>query len=337
MGISTGTCAAAAARAAAMLLLGSDPGQAVKVRLPDGEEILVPLADKQCRNSEAVVMVCKDAGDDPDVTHGLLVGARAVFADKGLKICAGPGVGTVTRPGLAVQPGEPAINPVPRRMIAVNVAEVTDLALKIEIFVPEGEKAAAKTFNERLGIVGGISILGTSGRVRPFSVDALKKTIALNISTVCQSGLKNPVLVPGGIGFRAALALGYAEEEVVEVANEWGFALDECVLKNLSAVTVLGHPGKLLKFLNGDFQTHSRNSSSAVPVLQAEARLCLKKDLGRFNTVEHGIALLDPDQKQRLGNHLAGRVKQAVLKRAALSTCRVLLINLKGEVFGSCR
>lgn len=335
-GISTGTCAAAAARAAAMLLLGRDPGPAVQVELPDSQEILVSIAEKHCRMGEAVAMVRKDAGDDPDVTHGLLVGARVGFSENGVRLSAGRGVGRATRPGLAVRPGEPAINPVPRKMILANVARVTSQGLDIEIIVPEGEKIAARTFNQRLGIEGGISILGTSGRVRPFSVDALKKTIALNIDSVLASGCSRLVLVPGGLGLRAAVRAGYSGLEVVEAANHWGFALNQCLLKKVPDVVLLGHPGKLLKFVRGFFNTHSSSSGSAVPVFQEGFRSCLSRDPGPLNTVEEGISRLSPSERSKLGHYLACRVKKAVADRAGLTPCRVILVDLKGEIFGSC-
>ena len=333
-GLSTGTCAAAAARAAAMLIVGQSPGHEVKVALPSTEKVMVPVARCAFRLGAGTVLIRKDAGDDPDVTHGLLIGARVRFSESGFMVTGGKGVGRVTRPGLAVKPGNPAINPVPMRMIISNVQEVTKQPLHIEIFVPRGEKIAADTFNERLGIVGGISILGTSGRVRPFSVDALKETISLNINSVLASGLHRLVLVPGGIGFRAAVSLGYEEHDIVEVANEWEFAFGECVRKKVPEVLILGHPGKLLKFLQGDFQTHSSKSGSSVPILSCAAKKYLNIDIGRINTVEDGLARLEANERLKLGDFLASEIKKVVLKTTGLKPGKVMLINLKGDVFG---
>ncbi|MFP4084270.1 MAG: cobalt-precorrin-5B (C(1))-methyltransferase CbiD [Desulfonatronovibrio sp.] len=334
-GISTGTCAAAAARAAAMLLLGSDPGDEVEVKLPAGKTVKVRIAEKQVEKGLAQAMVCKDGGDDPDETHGLLIGARIKYADQGITITGGKGVGQVTRPGLAVAPGNPAINPVPLEMIRASVAAVTDRAVDVEIFVPDGESIAARTFNQRLGIVGGISILGTSGIVRPFSVEAIKETIFLNLKIVLESGSSRPVLVPGRIGFKAALGLGFCEKDIVEVSNEWGFALKKCCDLQVMDLVIVGHPGKLLKFLSGYFQTHSKKSASAVPVFEKAARKCLNWDIPGLNTVEQGIQAMNAHEKSVLGPFLAEKVKIAVKPRVFPGcSIHVALTDLKGEVIG---
>lgn len=334
-GISTGTCAAAAARAGTMLLLGTDPGDEVEVMLPAGKTVSVRIAEKHAEKGLARVMVRKDGGDDPDQTHGLLIGARVKHAHKGIVITGGKGVGRVTRPGLAVSPGNPAINPVPLKMIRTSVAGVTDKAVAVEIFVPEGESIAARTFNQRLGIVGGISILGTSGIVRPFSVEAIKETIFLNLKMVRESGISRPVMVPGRIGLKAALGLGYYEKEIVEVSNEWEFALKKSSGLQFPGLAIVGHPGKLLKFLNGYFQTHSKKSESAVPVFEKAARKCLNWDLRGFNTVEQGIQAMNTREKAILGPWLAEKVKNAVQLRV-FPGCeiQVMLTDLKGEVIG---
>lgn len=334
-GISTGTCAAAAARAAAMLITGNDPGSGVEIELPSKEIIMVPVFGSGLEEGLAWAMVRKDAGDDPDETHGLLIGARVGFSEQGITITGGRGVGRITRPGLAISPGNPAINPVPLEMIRSGVSGLTDRGLLVEIFVPGGEKIAARTFNQRLGIRGGISILGTSGIVRPFSVEAIKETISLNINMVLQTGRLSLVLVPGRIGFRAALKQGFARDEIVEVSNEWEYALDRCLDLNARGLVLAGHPGKLLKFVAGDFQTHSKNSVSAVAVFERLAGDCLERDIHGLNTVEQGIQGLDDKEKPRLGEYLARKVRDAVLKKTDhLMDIKVILTDLKGEVFG---
>ncbi len=334
-GISTGTCAAAAARAGTMLLLGMDPGDKVDVMLPSGQTVNVCIAGKHAEKGMAQAMVRKDGGDDPDATHGLLIGARVKYARQGVLITGGKGVGRVTRSGLAVSPGNPAINPVPLEMIRKSVTRVTDKAVAVEIFVPEGESIAARTFNSRLGIVGGISILGTSGIVRPFSVEAVKETIFLNLKMVLESGGSRPVLVPGRIGRRAALKQGFNDNDIVEVSNEWGFVLKKCSDLQFTGVAIVGHPGKLLKFLNGYFQTHSKNSGSAVPVFEKAARKYLNWDFRPFNTVEQGIQTMSTQEKSVLGPCLAEKVKTAVQPRVFPGcTVQVMLIDLKGEIIG---
>ncbi|WP_035243832.1 cobalt-precorrin-5B (C(1))-methyltransferase CbiD [Desulfonatronovibrio hydrogenovorans] len=334
-GISTGTCAAAAAKAAAILLMGAELGTQVEVRLPSGKGVAVRVVQAGLENGQATALVRKDAGDDPDETHGLLIGARVEPAQGGISITGGKGVGRVTKPGLAIAPGNPAINPVPLKMIKTNLALITDLGLAVEIFVPDGEKIAAKTFNERLGIIGGISILGTSGIVRPFSLEAIKETISLHINMVLESGYTRPVLVPGRIGCRTALDSGFSREEIVEVSNEWKFAFEKCHEAGIMGLVIVGHPGKLLKFINKDFQTHSKKSGSAVPVLVKAIQECLGFDPPELNTVEHGICLLSVEQRNELGRHLAEKVRQSVLPRLAPDCqVQVILNDLQGEVIG---
>ncbi len=334
-GISTGTCAAAAAKAAVMLLTGRLVGKQVDVKLPGGWIVNVPVVHADMTEEQAITLVRKDAGDDPDETHGLLIGARVCFEKSGLKIVGGSGVGQVTRPGLAVNPGEPAINPVPLRMIRSSVAEITDKGLLIEIFVPNGEKVAYRTMNQRLGIVGGISILGTSGIVRPFSVEAIQETIALNLNMVAHSDSIRVVLVPGRIGFRAALGMGFHESAIVEVSNEWDFALNKCMEHAFEELNIIGHPGKLLKFLKGQYQTHSR-SGSAVPVFIQGARDCLGVNMQELNTVEQGLIDLKQKQRFKLGNYFAHKLEKCIMTRTeSRFRIKVYLINLQGEVFGS--
>ncbi len=334
-GISTGTCAAAASRAAVMLLAGKGGQREVEIQLPSREYIRVDIAGSGLDKGKAWAMVRKDAGDDPDETHGMLIGARVSFSGKGVVITGGKGVGRVTRPGLAIEPGNPAINPVPLKMIRCSVSGLYAGGLAIEIFAPDGERLARKTFNERLGIMGGISILGTSGIVRPFSVQAIKETIRVNIRMVVASGYSRPVMVPGRIGLRAAIRLGYEKERIVEVSNEWEFALAQCAGSGAQGMVVAGHPGKLLKFVRGEFETHSSKSGPATAVFQDLASGCLNREIKGLNTVEHGIQGLDHLEKKKVGEYLALRVKNAVLNKIHGSLqVRVFLVDLQGDVLG---
>ena len=245
-GITTGTCAAAAAKAAAMVLAGRPAPLAVEIRLPGdvpvresprrsrgdsgGVTLRVPiLFARQTAAGAATAAVRKDAGQDADVTHGMEVRVTVAWdAGDGVTLAAGEGVGTVTKPGLQVPPGEPAINPVPRQMIAAAVREVTAAGLRVEIAIPGGRLAAQKTFNPRLGIQGGLSVLGTTGIVRPYCTKALHDALrcALRVAAAC--GVTAPVLVPGNIGAKAARQhFTLAEEQVIEAGNAWGFLLDE--------------------------------------------------------------------------------------------------------------
>ena len=178
-GYTTGTCAAAAAKAAAKVLLGGPAPQAVEVPLPDGTRAVLPALYARRRGGEAEAAVRKDAGGDADATHGSVVTASLTWAQGGdVTFVAGDGVGTVTKPGLSVPPGEPAVNPVPRAMIRAAIREVTELPVRVVLSIPGGKELAQKTFNPRLGVAGGLSILGTTGRVRPYCRTALRDALS---------------------------------------------------------------------------------------------------------------------------------------------------------------
>ncbi len=279
-GFTTGTCAAAAARAAVLLLAGKDITGEVEITLPDGEKVTMPLAYAQKENGRAEAAVRKDAGDDPDITDRVLVIASVAWLESGeVLLEAGEGVGTVTKPGLQTAPGEPAINPVPRRMIRDAVRAVTNRGVRVTLSIPGGRELAAKTFNPRLGITGGLSILGTSGRVRPFSCPALRASLKCLLDVAVAAGIRNPVFVPGHIGRRAAEKhFRIRDSQIIEVSNEWGFMLDCAAGQDLEALMVLGHPGKLAKLAMGEEDTHSSRSKSALPFVSELAIDILKRN-----------------------------------------------------------
>ena len=318
-GITTGTCAAAAAKAAARVLVGGAPPDAVEVRLPDGRSARVPIlnARRTADGTAATAAVRKDAGDDPDVTHGLEVWATVVRRQgRDVQLVAGEGVGTVTKPGLQVPPGQPAINPVPRQMIAAAVREVTDEGLCVVIAIPGGRAVAPQTFNPRLGIEGGLSILGTTGIVRPYCAKALHDALrcALDVAVAC--GTRAIVFVPGNIGAKAARScFSLKEEQVIEAGNAWGFLLDQLAGRDFDALMILGHPGKLAKLAAGQWDTHSSRSAPATEVLR---RLCpevLGHAAPESPTVEGMFTALPAAERKTLADALAGRVRQAVASR----------------------
>jgi cobalt-precorrin-5B (C1)-methyltransferase len=219
-GWTTGACATAAAKAAYAALLTGEFPDPVTVTLPRGERVSFALAQTRRDADAASAGVIKDAGDDPDVTHGALIVAtvRVGAPGSGITFRAGIGVGTVTRPGLAVPPGEPAINPVPRRMIRDAIAEVAALAphagdVEVEIAIPGGEELAAKTLNGRLGIVGGLSILGTTGIVVPYSCAAWIASIQRGIDVARAAGLLH-IAGATGASSEAAVAKLYGLPEI---------------------------------------------------------------------------------------------------------------------------
>ena len=337
-GYTTGSCAAAAAKAAVLLLAEGRVAEHVEIPLPGGARIVLPLVYSRLTASGAEAAVRKDAGDDPDVTNGALILASVAWnGGEEVEFSAGEGVGTVTKPGLAIPPGEPAINPVPRRMIREAIREVTPRGVRVTVAIPGGAELARKTFNPRIGVLGGLSILGTTGIVRPFSCSAIRETLRCTLSVAVAAGIRAPVFVPGHIGERAARALfRVAEEQVVEVGNEWGFALDEALRRPFTDLLVLGHPGKLAKLTAGDWDTHSARSGSALPIVARMHSETLGRPAPPATTVEGLFATLEAKEKKILGDALATAVKTAVGARTeGRLTPAVVLIDLGGRIIGS--
>ncbi|MHB9096206.1 MAG: cobalt-precorrin-5B (C(1))-methyltransferase CbiD [Syntrophales bacterium] len=336
-GYTTGSCAAAAAKAAALLLAEGRTVAEVTISIPGGQEITLPLIYVRRAGGGAEAAVRKDAGDDPDATDGALVQTALAWSDgAGVEFAAGVGVGTVTKPGLALPPGEAAINPVPRRMIAQAIREVTPRGVRVTISIPGGGQIARKTFNPRLGIVGGLSILGTTGIVRPFSCSALRESLRCALGVAEAAGVRAPVFVPGHIGERAARThLNVADEQVVEVGNEWGYILDEALRRPFTEMLILGHPGKLAKLIAGDWDTHSGRSKSALPAVARMHEESLHRPAPPAATVEGIFAALEAADKITLGNALAAAIRTAVHERmAGRLRPAVILIDLGGRIIG---
>ena len=275
-GYTTGTCAAAAAKAAAMLLLTGKAPAAVKIHTPKGIDLTLPVEEAVRGNSAARCAVRKFSGDDPDVTDGALVVATvSISAAPGVHIDGGVGVGRATKPGLKVAVGEAAINPGPRAMIEAAVREALEETedvpgLDVVISVPEGLALASKTFNPRLGIQGGISILGTSGIVEPMSEEALIDSIRLEIRQRKALGETRLILAPGNYGLDFLRdELGVIEDRVVKVSNYIGRALDAAAEAGFAEVLLAGHIGKLVKLSGGLMNTHSREGDGRAELMAA--------------------------------------------------------------------
>ena len=266
-GWTTGTCASAAAKAAATWLVGGAPPDIVEVGLPGGRRVTFPVVDVDPAVPNRCAVV-KDAGDDPDVTHGAHVTAEVAWAAPGgggrgrCELQGGPGVGTITLPGLGLPVGAPAINPVPARMIRRAVAEVTPRPVVVTVSVPGGEAMAAKTSNARLGIVGGISILGTTGVVRPFSTAAWRASVVQQVDVAAAQSQRHLVLSTGGRTDAAAQRLLPHLPPVcfVEVGDFTGIALRRAAAHGVERVTFVGMGGKITKLAAGVLMTHYRRS-----------------------------------------------------------------------------
>ncbi len=333
-GITTGTCATAAAFAAAQILSGHDCPEAINVELPNGDSLTVPVLFARLEGDTAIAAVRKDAGDDPDVTDGMDIVAMVTFVDNGdVTFKAGPGVGVVTKPGLQIPPGQPAINPVPRKMIASAIRQLTDRPVSVEISIPGGQAAAAKTFNPRLGIEGGLSVLGTTGIVRPYCRRAMHDAIACALDVAQACGVTALVLVPGNIGTAGCKKhFQVAEQQLIEVGNEWGFVIDAFSERSFSSLLVAGHPGKLAKLISGHWNTHS---SASPPACDAIARLARRKlgiEMPESPTVEGLFSQLETEDSKALGNLLAEEISNAISQRIGRTAqVAVFLVNMAGD------
>jgi cobalt-precorrin-5B (C1)-methyltransferase len=261
-GWTTGACATAAAKAAFTALCHGAFPDPVTITLPGGATAAFALAEARLVEGGARAAIVKDAGDDPDVTHGALVQATVLVrpAGHGIRFLAGPGVGMVTRPGLPIPPGEPAINPVPRRMIAAALAEVAeDVDVDVELSIPDGERIARQTLNPRLGIVGGLSILGTTGVVIPFSCAAWIDSIHRGIDVARAMGLGHVAGATGRTSEAAVQTLyGLPEVALIEMGDFVGGMLKYLRRHPVAKVTVAGGLAKMTKLGQGLLDLHSR-------------------------------------------------------------------------------
>ncbi|MHB8669111.1 MAG: cobalt-precorrin-5B (C(1))-methyltransferase [Acidimicrobiales bacterium] len=264
-GYTTGACTAAAAKAAVIWLASAEPPNEVEIGLPGGQRVRFAVVDVDPDHPYRCAVV-KDAGDDPDVTHGAHLTVQAGWDESArtghVEIGGGPGVGTVTLPGLGLDVGTPAINPVPARMIRAAVGEVTRRPVTLTVSVPGGEAMAARTSNSRLGIVGGISILGTTGIVRPFSTAAWRASVVQQVDVATAAGHSHLVLSTGSRTDAAAQRLLPLLPTVcfIEVGDFTGIALRRAATRGARLVTFVGMAGKITKLASGVLMTHYRRS-----------------------------------------------------------------------------
>ena len=268
-GWSTGACATAATAAAYKLILTGSVDDPVQITLPKGEKPEFPLADTKFGENWAEVGIIKDAGDDPDVTHGALIKSCVSIGipGSGVVFKSGEGVGTVTRPGLAIPVGEPAINPIPREMMCNVVSELADRHggskdVIIKISIPDGEKIAEGTMNSRLGILGGLSVLGTTGIVRPFSCASWIASIHRGIDVALASGIGHVAGSTGSTSERAVKSkYGLSDHALLDMGDFAGGLLKYLRRNPIPRLTIAGGPGKITKLAQGHLDLHSSRSS----------------------------------------------------------------------------
>ncbi|MDO4806283.1 MAG: cobalt-precorrin-5B (C(1))-methyltransferase CbiD [Coriobacteriales bacterium] len=333
-GCTTGTCAAAATRAAADLLLGGTCLPAVVVQTPAGIDVLVDIEEAQEGAGWACCAVQKDAGDDPDVTDGVMVYARVSCADEqGVAIDGGVGVGRVTKAGLDQPVGAAAINSVPRRMIC-GAARASarqhsyDGGLAVEISIPAGVELAERTFNPRLGIEGGISVLGTSGIVRPMSEDALVASIAAELSVLRATGADHVLVVPGNYGRDYAQdVLGLDVRQAVTCSNYLGATIDEAARLGFLSMLVVGHLGKMVKVAGGIMNTHSRVADCRAEVFAAHAAMAgasqdVVQAIMEASTTDAMVAIVhEAGVLDQTMQSLMARLRRVLAQRAGGALC----------------
>ena len=344
-GWTTGACAAAAARAAYQALLTGEFPDPVTIRLPRGETPSFPLAQQVLENGAASAAVIKDAGDDPDVTHGALIVARVSpgAVGSGVTFHGGSGVGTVTKPGLPVPPGEPAINPAPRVLIREMLTEVAtehdrvpDVAVVIS--VPDGKRMAAHTWNPRLGIVGGLSILGTTGVVIPYSCSAWIHSIHQGIDVARATGIEH---IAGATGKTSEAAVrrhhGLEEAAVVDMGDFVGGMLKYLNNHPVPRLTIAGGFAKLTKLAQGHMDLHSDRSQ-----VDFDALAALADGLGALEPVVRSVRMANTASEAlelvaglRLGDAIAAAARETILGRLSASVeLDVLVVNRQGRTVG---
>ena len=344
-GYTTGSCAALAAAGAATLLLRGSVPPVMTLLTPGGIAVTADILDPRLTPDSASCAVQKDSGDDPDVTNGMLVVATVRrIAGHDIVVDGGPGVGRVTRKGLDQPVGAAAINRVPRRMIAEEVRRMLEqenaaVGLHVTISIPGGEAVAQKTFNPRLGIEGGLSILGTTGIVEPMSEQALVDSIRIELSRLQAEGYHSVVLTPGNYGTDfIRRTFGALSPLTIKCSNYLGETLDNAAELGFQQLLLVGHIGKLVKLAAGIMNTHSRMADGRMEIITAHAALCgatrpLAAELMQCVTTDEALAALEREAllhpvmesiAERALFHLRRRVGAAV--RAEL----VLFSNEQG-------
>ncbi len=345
-GNTTGACASAAAKAALIALL-NHPVDRVGIPSPIGVrfEIFVKEA-KRLDNKTGMAKVVKDAGDDIDATDKLEISATVKLTDDDkVTIKSGKGIGIVTKPGLAVPIGQAAINPMPQRMIEESIREVLPAGKGAEVTldIPEGEKVAKKTLNSKLGVIGGLSVLGTTGIVKPLSMEACRRSLVPQIDVALSAGYERIFFVPGNIGERITKKLfNPPDDAIVQTGDFVGYLLDKAMEKGVKEILFLGHPGKLAKVAAGIFNTHhkvadARNEVVAAYAAAVGADASVVNRILQANTTEEAIVLLKQSNLSmqvfdRIAERISQRMSERVQQKIKIS---IILVSLDGEILGS--
>ena len=357
-GYTTGACAAAGALAALKFLRGEDC-PALEIEALDGKMLHIPVKDVQPAEGGATAEIVKFSGDDPDITNGASVFTtlQKGAAGQGLVFRAGKGVGHVTKPGLQIPVGEPSINPGPRKLIASVLARelgieaspsqdaewqalMAKLDFIVTISIPAGVELAKQTLNPVLGVEGGISVIGTTGVLRPMSEEGFKNSLVPQIDVALAAGFEDIVFVPGKIGEKLAAKIGLPPQALVQTSNFIGFLLDAAAEHGAKRVLLLGHIGKLVKVAAGNFYTHNRISDARLETLAAYAAAEGLDQKGvqailAANASEDALEIIDGAGLQHVYTVLAERAS-ARSERHVFGKLKVgtVLLTYSGRVLG---
>ncbi|MGC6229755.1 cobalt-precorrin-5B (C(1))-methyltransferase CbiD [Hafnia paralvei] len=349
-GYTTGSCATAAAKVAALMALRQQVINQVSIVTPSGITLRLNVEQPLICGQQASAAIRKDGGDDVDATHGMLIFAQVALNDSGsITIGGGEGVGTVTRKGIGLPIGSAAINRTPRQTIEQAVREVIgpERGADIVIFAPEGEERAQKTYNGRLGILGGISIIGTTGIVTPMSEESWKRSLALELEMKRAQGMTSVILVPGNHGERFVQEhMQIDAERVVTMSNFVGYMLQEAQRLGFQRVVLVGHLGKLIKVAAGIFHTHSHIADGRMETLVARLALLgapheFLRAVFECSTTEAAMELIEQQGWQAVYDDIAQaigeRVKQMLRFAPQPFCCDVVLFSFDNVVLGSNR
>ncbi len=330
-GYTTGSCAAAATKAACIHLAQGEVDQDVitplegfvQLMTPKGWLIDIPYIVESIGPDEVTCSVIKDSGDDIDATKGMKVHSTVRrHTGNPYKLSNGEGVGTVTKAGLSVGVGKPAINPVPQKMIVESVEEILESCDGIEVTIsaPEGVEIAKRTFNPKLGVVGGISIIGTSGIVEPMSEEALIDTLKVEVSVLASAGVDTLLLSPGNYGRDFSIELGIPTDQMIKTSNFIGAILDEAEKKEIKRILWVGHIGKMVKVAGGIFHTHSRMADGRMEILAAHLGMIgapaeLIQGIMESTTTDDAISKIIDTKYMPVFNQLAEKVSERSMQR----------------------
>lgn len=348
-GFTTGTCAAAAAKAAGLGLLSGSVPQEVDILLPIRKRVMLRVHHARVLPGQARASVIKDAGDDPDITHGAEIVSEVSWTEspQEIRIEGGEGVGLVTKPGLGLVVGSFAINPVPRKMIAQALKEALGEALKkrgarVIVSVPGGEELAQKTLNPRLGILGGVSILGITGIVKPYSRAAFKASIHQALKLARASGLTQAVLTTGGRTEEFAMALfkGLPQEAFIQMGDFVHFAQASALRLGFERITIVAMIGKMAKMAKGIEQTHAAGSSVdmgflASLALELGASPALTDEILKANTARHVMEIVEHSGFKGFYQALCERTSATFKQRlGGKALFEAVLVDFEGNALG---